>query len=248
LLDPDALNNLRIITVLSDSVATFQDAKYHSPTRNEAFSFPYKLAALLGHPYMVINRGRSGNTIVLQTFGTNFHRSYLPEDLWYIKESEFVAIQFGISDCAPRLFTQLEGIIISKVRPRMLITAFPSKHRLLFTKLLPKVYVDKKAFRKAFEFLLNLIESETEVSKIFVIGIADTNFRNKSRSFNFERNIIAYNELLKQIVEKHKIAEFYDFYSVTHQDPKLIQDDGIHLTSRAHDILAEYLHNQIVNS
>ena len=126
-----------------------------------------------------------------------------------------------------------------------LIIKIKSKNRYFFTKRFNKVYVQKKVFEDKFNFLISTITEKTSCRKIIILNIADTNPANKQRSFNYEKNIIEYNQILTKIADKFKHkCELIDMFKLS-QNSNFLLDDGIHIQSPSHILLADEIHKII---
>lgn len=230
---------LCIVTVLGDSLVVPRIELPYSET------YPYMLSVKLGNRYLVVSKARRNNTVVEQT--SEAGAGYLTEDVEYMKESCYFVIHIGICDCAPRIFSQRQHLMLQKMpvigKPTI---NFKSKHRRFFTKHFPIVYVNKKEFGTRLDLLIETIFSKTSAKKVFIINIADTNEENKYRSFGFEGNLRDYNKIINDVSSKYgdKI-NIFDTYSLTMKTPALLWEDGIHIKKEAHELIAEYLYNKI---
>ncbi|MFH1894372.1 MAG: GDSL-type esterase/lipase family protein [Patescibacteria group bacterium] len=209
-------------------------------------TYPYKLQALLNpEGYYVILKNRRRNHILLL-------EENLSDDI-LCNKSKYVILHLGIVDCAPRLFGYFEDRIIHvfmKVPFLRFFTGlfikFKSKYRRFFTRYFPKVYTKKKEFKEKYQFILDEIKRAVGPKKVFIVNIAETNEENKFRSYNFEKNIADYNEILKEIVSENKeFCELVDFHSATKQNKNFILDEGIHLSNAGHDLLSRLLYEKI---
>lgn len=233
-------NNTKIITIIGDSLSMVsQDdgLKYKD-------LYMYKLQEKLGPDFDIITRTRRANTVKSQTLW-----QYMHDDILY-NQSKYLVIYLGIVDCAPRIFSKLSHYYLKLIRPKKIVEnyiAFKSRHRRFFTKYFPKTYSSKKQFKNGLEYILKEIKQKTEVKKVFIVNIADTNEKNRYRSYNYEKNINDYNKILEQIVsQNNQLCDLIDMYQKTRQNPSLILKDGIHLSKQGHDVLAEMLYNKII--
>lgn len=229
---------MEIITILGDSLSIPRSEVSYKNT------YSFQLNELLSTKFTVVNRGRRNNTVVKQ-----IEKENLFEDILYYKESKYFIMHLGVVDCAPRVFSQTERKLLALIRPRRIahnIISFKSRHRYFLTKFFPKVYVSETLFRENLQLLIESIIEKTASQKIFIINIADTNERNKSRSFGFEGNIQSYNSIISEVVisNKDKI-QVVDLFTFTNNNPDSLLEDGIHLSKKAHDYLANNIFNKI---
>jgi lysophospholipase L1-like esterase len=234
-----ATEKLCIVTVLGDSLVVPRIELPYSET------YPYKLSMMLGSEFLIVNKARRNNTIEEQT--SEAGAGYLTEDVEYMKESCYFVVHIGICDCAPRVFSRRQNLMLQKMpligKP---IIDFKSKFRRFFTKNFPMVYVSKKDFEKKLDLLIRTIFAKTSARKVFVINIADTTKENKYRSYGFEKNLSNYNKIITDVSSKFSDRiDIFDTYSLTTKHPELLWEDGIHIKKEAHDVIAQYLYNKI---
>ncbi len=150
---------------------------------------------------------------------------------------DVVILQLGIVDCAPRLFGKKQAFVLSILpkRVKSALVGFFAKHRLFFTKYLPKVYVNKRDFKQNLNVLFGEISNLN--SKVICISIASTSKKNKCRSHGFDENINIYNDALKSKCSEFDYY-FFDFYTATSNGDFLL-DDGIHIDAAGHAYLAK---------
>jgi len=230
--------NTLLINILGNSLAM----PFYSHNINYEDTYSFILAHLLRKDNIVVNKARRNMTIVEQTSDTN-----IQDDILSIN-AEYYIVQLGITDCAPRLFTRRQGKYLGLVPGHKFIIAFMSKHRYFFTKKFPKVYVKKDKFRERYCFLLETILGSTKSEKIFVIKIPKPTDKIIKRSFGIEKNIKAYNLIIEEVTQKFpNDVVLIDLYEMTRTDSKLMSEDGIHITKKAHQILANLICQQIEN-
>ena len=233
---------MEIITILGDSLALPRQEVTYKDT------YAYKLSLKLENRYVVLNRARRGNTTAKQSSEND--AGFLIEDVDYYHQSRFVIIQLGIVDCAPRLFSERESKLLGSIRPsfvREKIIGFKSKRRLFFTKHFPLVYVTRDQFLRNYEKLLKRILNRTDATRIFLINIADTTRHNKTRSYGFERNIVEYNKVIQELSASSEKVRLVDLHAATVRDPDLVLPDGIHIAPAAHNLIADFIHEEILH-
>lgn len=151
---------------------------------------------------------------------------------------DVVFVQLGIVDCAPRLFSRREQTFINMLPPslRDWLISILSANRRVLTKWFPKVYVNRKDFKKNMEVILDFVEECGAVPVI--ITIAKTSEKNNARSHNFLQNIRDYNAVLRDLAQEKGCA-LIDLYQVVDEDPACLLPDGIHLSQKGSCNLAE---------
>jgi lysophospholipase L1-like esterase len=181
-----------------------------------------------------ISKNKRANTTAKQAM----HQNIL-DDIIFIKP-DIVFIHLGIVDCAPRLFSESQRKVLSKLKylgkP---IVRFCKKHRLVITKYFPKVYVKKELFRISLESIIK--ESKNFTDKIFVINILKTSKTNMGKSFGFETNIIEYNQVLEDICAKENV-NLIDINTIKNE--LMLLGDGIHINEKGNEILANTIINE----
>ena len=203
-------------------------------------TYSYKIFRQINMDCVVINSAKRNNTVVNQAVSSNIDDDILSFN------ADYHIMQFGIVDCAPRLFTDRQNFLLNHLPGKNVLIRFMSKHRYFFTKRWPKVYVKKDIFREKYIFLVQTILTQTKTKKIFLINISATQDRNKQRSFRIDENIKQYNLIIEEIANKNpdKIV-LIDFYSMTSKELSLVATDGIHLAPPAHALLAKMIGQKI---
>jgi len=228
-----------IINILGNSLAI------PSPKQGLFYrdTYAYRISAELGIKNIVVNRANRNMTVVDQTCDIN-----IEDDLDHI-QADYHVIHLGIVDCAPRLFTRGEQRLLGVMPFRRIIIRFASKHRYFLTKTFPKVYVRKDVFARKYRDLLEAILQKTPTKKIFLINLAATKPRNIGRSYGIEHNIRDYNAVIAEIAgEIPDRVRLIDLFAMTQADPSLVFDDGIHLTAKGHEVLAEMISHFIMDN
>ncbi|MHA8090226.1 SGNH/GDSL hydrolase family protein [Aquirufa antheringensis] len=221
----------KILTILGDSLSMVR----FDEDLTLWFTYPYLLMDLLGDSYHIVNRSKRGNTTVIQT-----NPQYLYDEV-ETSESNYVIIQIGICDCSPRIILKYERFILKYIlnkSVRNYYLKFKSKYRYFFTKYFPKTYVNRTLFESRYRVLLDSILKLSTLEKVIIINIADTNDKNKLRSFGFENNIKDYNNIINNLISNHSKCFLIDLYSYTENNSNFLLDDGIHINKIAHQIIA----------
>lgn len=234
---------MKTITLLGDSLAMVRPEE--GILYNDTYAF--KLNILLGGGYILLNNARRANTIDSQTSLQN-----MQDELLY-NDSHTVIIHLGIVDCAPRIFTLRERKILSLMSYFKLgflanyIIKFKSKRRFFFTKYCPKTYVSEDEFEKQYEYLISTLNRHENIENIIILNICDTSEINKNKSYGYKENIIKYNQIIHKITNEYSKVRMIDMFTLSKKDGFLL-NDGVHITSKAHEIVAKELYNLIKNT
>lgn len=227
-----------IICILGNSLAmpVYNLELYYENT------YAHKLSRDLKIVSDVVNKSQRNLTIVDQT-----KKTCLEDDVLSIN-ADYYILQFGIVDCAPRLFTQRQGKLVGFVPGHKILIKFMSKHRYFFTKFFPKVYVKKEKFHKQYRFLLQTIKEKTKSKKIFAINIPHTTSKLIKRSYGIEKNIIDYNSLIKEVSQQFPDdVVLIDLFQMTKDDSTRMFDDGVHMKERTHQEISEIICENILS-
>lgn len=190
-------------------------------------TYPYLLKKSLPE-WEIISTCKRSNRIDKQA-----SLQWLSDDIILYKPS-VVVIHLGICDCAPRIFNRYESFILSNLPLyiREPITAFFSKHRYFFTKHFKKVYVKKMPFKSNMKKLINTI---CEINAFpILVSIADTNKRNKEKSYNYDKNIQEYNQILLELSKEYNLP----YINMFEEGDRILLPDGIHLSTEGSKLLA----------
>jgi len=230
----------KIITILGDSLSMARDdyGIFYKDT------YAYLLGEIIGDNYLVLNKSKRTNMLVTQTHFQNIYDDVLTT------QSEYFIIQLGIVDCSPRIISIMEGKVLKYLKPKILSDLYikiKSRNRRFFTKHFPKTYVKPEAFVNRYDYLIQTILEKTTAKKIILVNIADTNKKNKLRSYGFDENIRKYNTFIQNLKNKYnKNVELIDLYTITKNNPDLILEDGIHIAQFAHNKLAKRIAKIII--
>lgn len=226
----------KLITILGDSLAM---TRYWDGI-NYKDTYSYKLSKYLGNSYYVYNKSKRANYITKQV-------KEIFDDI--LPDSDYYVIQIGIVDCAPRVFGPIANKIIDSIKFKKLqklITSTASKYRKQITKAIPKTYVTRKKYRRGFTNLINILLTQTQVKKIYIINIADTLPESKITHYNYEKNIMDYNAILENVARANaQKVEILDLHELTKADNSLLLHDGHHISKEAHTLIAKLLIDKI---
>lgn len=161
------------------------------------------------------------------------------------REPDLVIFQFGVNDCAPRIFrkgTLLQCILnnhLFMMVTKNIIPRVASKFRLQITKYFKKVYVELESFEYNYIKIMENILIYNRDCKFICLSILKSDELNK-KSYGFNRNVECYNQILRCIFENN----FIDLNSSFLSHPYLITD-GVHMTKKAHEELSLLLIGEI---
>lgn len=233
-----------VITIVGDSLS--MDRPLEGIQYKDTYVF--KLQLLLGSGYHVVNYSERTNTVLKESTKISYSQGMLFSD------PKLIIFHLGIVDCAPRIFGPREYSILELFsslsvvfrKPIGLYILTKSKFRRFFTKYFPKTYVSNEMFKKTMNLLIQEIKKNTN-AKVFIINIADTNKKNKFRSYNFQKNIYTYNEILESLVNENRdLCTLINIFELSkNNQEKFLLDDGIHLSPYAHDAISKLLFQKI---
>lgn len=171
------------------------------------------------------------------------------EDEGYIEgEKDILIIHEGVCDCAPRPISASLRKFISGL-PGFLkkrVIHYLHKNR---AKLLKRGSVHYLVSREDYEkILIQWLEKAIKnFKRIYIFTIAPTNEGIEAHSPGFGASIVAYNNVIKKVVEaiNDKRVQVVDVYEIIRQsasiDDFIIKEDGHHITSVAHTMYANQL-------
>lgn len=165
-------------------------------------------------------------------------------DLLEFYTPDYVLMQLGVADCAPRLFNS--DRLFTKV-----LHQIPSKITNLFIN-----YIKVKRGRKAIyayvnieEFKNNIINyldraQKLKVKSIFAIEIGEVSSEINEKSPEFRKQIESYNRVL------HELSDLYDFFIViptglTTENITNYSIDGYHLNANGQKFLSKVIIDSI---
>ncbi|MCX7048336.1 MAG: GDSL-type esterase/lipase family protein [Candidatus Sumerlaeota bacterium] len=165
--------------------------------------------------------------------------------LFYRPHVEIVHV--GVVDCAPRIFSKRQQAIVDCIRPgfvKRAIIRFAHNHRTAIIRRFPnKVYVTLDQYRQAAQAIAQ--SCKTEAIPLAFVTTAPANAALASRSPGLNDNIVRYNAALKSICESSG-AHYIDLHSEANNEvEKYILEDGHHLSSEGHAILARMIEDWI---
>lgn len=154
------------------------------------------------------------------------------------REPDIVIYHLGINDCAPRLFNKNSRSLflnpIFRKITRNIFVRIMSRYRYRFTKLFQKTYVTKESFKSNLCIMKEEVYKYCPSCNFIAISICNAPEHLVQRSFNINKNIDKYNDVLQEVFD-----EGYVNINVMLPLDKLLINDGIHLTKQAHKLLAQ---------
>jgi len=213
------------IVLLGDSLGmpTGKDEVIYEDT------YPYILSKKLIN-FEIISRHRRTNDTLKQLATQN-----LFDDIEMLNPN-YLVIHLGIVDCAPRVFSRLQQVLI-RFLPNVIqkvILKFISNYRYNITKIFQKVYVTPEQYKINIAKFIEI--SKQNNIKLIFIAILQTNAINNKKSFNFKQNIDTYNEILEQLCLDNKIT------LIKYEYPNnFLLHDGIHINQNGNNFLAEQI-------
>ena len=156
---------------------------------------------------------------------------------------DYIFIQLGIVDCAPRLINNIEQYILSKL-PNYLVKTYIKLIKKIRFRNRNRVRVNKLNFYKNFANFIFKAQ-ENNVKKIFIIEIAPAGINMQQKSKEIIFNIEEYNKILYKLEDSKltKIIKYSDFFKKNVE--QFLLDDGHHLNEKGHKELYKILIEQI---
>ena len=147
----------------------------------------------------------------------------------------FLASLFSI-----KVFLKLINRISNTTIRNLFILPF-KKNRRFFTKYFQIKMVEKKRFEENLEFFLKKME-EFKIN-VVIVNIPKTNLQNNDKSFNFNKSIKAYNEIIINLSSKFEfnLIDIYKYSKVEN----ILLDDGIHYNKKGCEAVASMLYESI---
>ncbi len=191
----------------------------------------------------IIERAKGGSTI------TDLYEVYCHDNSYFGQTADVMILHVGICDCSPRPIPGILRKIIARLPSflKKMVIYFLHKNRAVLLKLgLSWKHTPPKLFRKILSKWIS--EAALNYKKIYVITIAPTNDYFEKHSPGWTKSINAYNDLIKNVIEgsNTKNINLIDIHKIIINDIKnidsyILKEDGHHLTTTAHEIIAAKL-------
>ena len=207
-------------------------------------TYAYRLQAEFAPALAVSNLGMPENNTRTQTGDFSAKRTFVKA------EADYVVVQLGIVDCAPRLLFTPERLAIAALRripvvkwPADFYLKFRSRYRKLFTKHVRIVMVPLAEFERNFEVLIRMLRESNPVKRIYLVNIAYPGPHMIDRSHDVLGNIEPYNNVIHALAQREPdLIRLVDVFAYTRANPDgLTADDGHHLTQQSHRFIADQI-------
>ena len=191
----------------------------------------------------VLNHGYRSNTIRILSEEVRLFDQILA---W---KPQIVLLHIGIVDCAPRIFSEIERKIVSRIRPYSLrdwFIQYVGKHRrFIIRNRRLRVYVSLDEFATKYKQVVEKMFAQNII--VLAVNISPTIPDVAYRSPGLSENIEKYNEAIANA--SYKKALLIDLYKEVHYRgaKECLLDDGIHLSSFGHEVLADLVTKEIHN-
>ena len=226
------------IVIIGDSLTFFvpEESRFDTSWIQHNYTFLLKNNFDSTENIEIYNLGDTGRTTYTQSKDER-----LLYDIRQFKPNVLI-VHLGIIDCAPRLFSHSQGLILLMLPTfiRNRIIKFFSKRRFFFTKTFPKRYIEINEFQKNLEKILK------EVEHSIIINIVKPSPVLLNRSYDFKKNVVAYNKILSILAKKYD-SKLIDLYSLVESDPSLRWKDGYHLSKSGQSKITQELKIEINN-
>jgi acyl-CoA thioesterase I len=231
------------ISIIADSIALprveYNDIVYYDET------WPCKLHYELRHE--LSEKVYINNSSIRKRTSSSLKNNIFYESIT-CTNPDFVIIQLGIVDCAPRIISLKERHIFNKrYFPKILreyLIRYRKKNRKKITLKDPlkKAYVKPEDFVSNINFFSDSIYNYNPKIKIIILPIISNYSIVNDYSPGFKSNIILYNNNLSNIKKKNIIEhDFSTLISLFKDLDNLYCSDGYHLLSDGHSIISNYL-------
>ena len=223
------------LVILSDSLGRPRpDIKSNEATEYED-TYGYLLREKLGADWLV-------DVCYVESLDT-LDAKFWSERMVAFRRPNVAVIHIGINDCAPRIFKKGADPIIYRPWFRKLtwnlFGKIVNRFRRQLTLCRQLVYVSPDFYIKNLQEMKQAILKYSPEAKVLFVSIADTSEENDRRSFNYRKNIAAYNAHLKTAFGE----DYIDINKFGSED--FLISDGIHLTKSAHKNLAQMIREKI---
>lgn len=227
------------IVILGDSTAMFR------PSEGVDFNstYSYKLA-YDGH--IVVDKSiRAATSDTFSQCGTL-------EDHFQI-DADYYVLQFGICDCARRIFSKQEKAILDFMsaipvfwRLSSAIYTYCRKRRHTFTKLRQIQNVPFERFSENYKKILNEIQTRNpKVKGVFVVNILYPGEFMLRKSYKILDLIQKYNSYTDKLINHYKNIKIIDLYTFTKLNPSYVLADGHHFSKEVHTYVYDQLRELI---
>jgi hypothetical protein len=234
---------LKTVLVLGDSLAC--PRSFIGLGEDEIFSA--RLQLLLGSKFHVVNHAFSGNNSRMAAT-TGIESQVAGAD------ASYMAVQLGIVDCAPRLMSNVERLVMGAMSRLPITRGFAphyarwkSRYRIKFTKWFPRTEVPLGEFRRNVARLLDEAFAHNPLRAAYLVNIISPGAYLRNRSYGIDANVTAYNQALAEIAACHPgRVQVIDIFSFTRDHPNyIVAEDGHHIHAPVHDHIAQTIAGHI---
>ena len=165
---------------------------------------------------------------------------------------QFVVVQVGVVDCAPRVFTPsqrswIERAVPARIRNRIL-SLIKRYRQNIISQAAPKVYTPIADFAAGITEVIARARN-AGVSRLFFVNILTPSADFERRSPGFTDNVRAYNAILvdRAVGSDVELIDF-DELVAKHGGVDALSVDGMHPNAKGHLILANTLMDRIARA
>lgn len=155
-----------------------------------------------------------------------------------------VVLHLGIVDAFPRLFTERERLILHYMDQVHFLkwfvnkyTHYRSRRRYSLTRKKNISYVSPDDFKKNIALFFNICLSFNKQARFILINIAMPSLEAVERNYSLLERVLQYNCTLSEVAAEYN-GHVIDLFNITKANPSLFLDDGYHINSEAHAIIA----------
>jgi hypothetical protein len=193
----------------------------------------------------LLDRSRANNLI-------SYLFNYFVEDNSYFDAPDIIIIHEGVCDCAPRPIPKKVRNIISKLPNiiRVKIINFIHNNRSILQKNGFRFVLTKpKTFFYFYKTWISQLSNTN--TQVIILNILPTNDKIENQSPGFTENINKFNNIIEKVRKIYNCdnIHFIDINKIVSQMPNIndyiIEDDGHHITKKAHELLAKLILEKI---
>jgi lysophospholipase L1-like esterase len=165
--------------------------------------------------------------------------------LLYGYDPDVVILNYGIVDVYPRPYPNIVYRFLACSGLGTYVDKVLKKSGLYYK--IGDLFNFKEVSQKKFQYYSNAIVQkilENKTKKIIFIGIIKP-FRGLLKSKNIDKEVIAYNKILKGLSEVYKEVHYIDMYDISDEDFTIW--DGYHYSEKASDYLVDKITHLIEN-
>jgi lysophospholipase L1-like esterase len=225
-----------LVLVMADSLA--MPREFLDPPDRTTYdeTYPARLRSLLA--------GRADVDTVSSIGMDSENALYEGRFLVLPRRPDVLVLHFGVNDCAPRVFRKGSTSILLRPWFQRLTRGYGMRaiHNLrpLICRARKLVYVEEDEFERNLRTLLDQVAGANPECVLLAVAISGKPAWLEARSPGYGANVARYNRALERVFGDRLI----DPNALLGLDDQLISD-GIHLTPRAHELLAGALAERV---